>query len=44
MFSNNDQIAIMLNKDESDEDLFLFNKMQEWRKWASVVAKEVVKL
>jgi hypothetical protein len=22
----------------------LFNKMQEWRKWASVVAKEVVKL
>lgn len=44
MFSNNDQIAIMLNKDESAEDLFLFNKMQEWRKWASVVAKEVVKL
>jgi hypothetical protein len=30
-FTNDDQIAIMLNKDESEEDAFLFNKMQEWR-------------
>ena len=28
-FSNDDQIAIMLNKDDSDDDLMLFNKMQE---------------
>lgn len=28
-FSNDDQIAIMLNKDDSAEDLLLFNKMQE---------------
>ena len=28
-FTNDDQIAIMLNKDESDEDAFLFSKMQE---------------
>ena len=41
-FSNNDQIAIMLNKDDSDEDLLLFNKMQEWRKWAGVVANKIM--
>lgn len=44
LFSNDGQIAIILNKDDSEEDLLLFNKMQEWRKWAGVVAKEVVKL
>lgn len=31
LFSNDDQIAIILNKDKSPEDLELFNKMQEWR-------------
>lgn len=41
-FTNNDQIAIMLNKDDSDEDLLLFNKMQEWRKWAGVVANKIM--
>ena len=30
-FTNDDQIAIMLNKDDSEEDLLLFDKMQEWR-------------
>lgn len=41
-FTNDDQIAIILNKDDSDEDLILFNKMQEWRAWASIVAKKIV--
>ena len=41
-FTNNDQIAIILNKDESEEDLLLFNKMQEWRDWASIVAKKIL--
>lgn len=28
-FTNDDQLAIILNKDDSEEDLLLFNKMQE---------------
>ena len=40
-FTNDDQIAIILNKDNSEEDLFLFNKMQEWRQWSGVVAKTI---
>ena len=44
LFPNNDQIAIMLNKDDSEEDLLLFNKMQEWRRWSGKVAKEIVKI
>lgn len=44
LFPNNDQIAIMLNKDDSEEDLLLFNKMQEWRHWSGKVAKEIVKI
>ena len=43
-FTNNDQIAIMLNKEDSEEDLLLFNKMQEWRQWAGLVAKKIVEL
>ena len=41
-FTNDDQIAIMLNKDDSEEDLFLFDKMQEWRAWAGIIAKKIV--
>lgn len=44
MFSNDDQIAIMLNRDRSKEDLELFDKMQEWRDWAGVLAKKVVSM
>lgn len=43
-FNNDDQIAIMLNKEDSEEDLLLYNKMQEWRKWAGVVAKKIENL
>jgi hypothetical protein len=32
----------MLNKDDSEEDLLLFNKMQEWRAWAGIIAKKIV--
>lgn len=42
MFTNDDQIAIILNKDFSEEDLFRFNKMQEWRQWAGTVAEKIV--
>lgn len=45
LFSNDDQIAIMLNKDSGlEEDLLAYQKMQEWREWASVVAKKVISI
>lgn len=44
LFSNDDQIAIMLNKERSAEDAELFDKMQEWRDWCGVLAKKVVNL
>ena len=44
LFSNDDQIAIMLNKDESENDLIIYNKMQEYRGWASILAKKILSL
>lgn len=41
-YSNDDQIAIILNKDNSDEDLLRYNKMQEWRNWASLASKAIL--
>lgn len=44
-YSNDDQIAIMLNKDSGDEvDLLAYDKMQEWREWASIVAKRIIEI
>lgn len=43
-YSNDDQIAIMLNKDESEEDLERYNRMQSWREWASTLSKKIVEL
>lgn len=37
-YSNDDQIAIMLNKDDSEEDLEKYNRMQAWREWAAKLA------
>lgn len=39
-YTNDDQIAIILNKDDSDEDAFVYNKMQEWREWCGNLAKK----
>ena len=44
IWSNDDQIAIMLNKDSSPEDTLYYNKMQEWRGWASTLAHALVDL
>lgn len=41
-FTNDDQIAIILNKDDSEEDSLLFNKMQAWREWSGVIAKKII--
>lgn len=43
-YSNDDQIAIMLNKDNSELDLMYYNKMQEWREWASILAHSIQNL
>lgn len=41
-YSNDDQIAIILNKDDSEEDQLAYQKMQEWREWASIFAKKIM--
>lgn len=44
-YSNDDQIAIMLNKNSGEEvDLLAYDKMQEWREWASIVAKKIMEI
>lgn len=43
-YTNDDQIAIMLNKDNSSEDTLYYNKMQEWRGWSSTLAHALVDL
>lgn len=43
-YSNDDQIAIILNKDNSEEDKMLFDKMQEWRDWAGQLAHILAEL
>lgn len=43
-YSNDDQIAIMLNKDDSEEDALAYEKMQEWREWASVLARKIMEI
>lgn len=44
-YSNDDQIAIMLNKDSGEEiDLLAYQKMQEWRDWASLVVKKIMEI
>ena len=44
LFSNDDQIAIMLNKGCSEQDDLVFEKMQEYRDWAGMLAKKIVSL
>lgn len=40
-YSNDDQIAIMLNAQLSDEDKMYYNKMQEWREFSGYIAKSI---
>lgn len=40
-YSNDDQLALMLNKDNGEEGSIFYNKMQEWREWAGWFAKKV---
>ena len=43
-YSNDDQIAIILNKDDSDDDLLKYNRMMEWRKFSAFLAKRLINL
>ena len=42
-YSNDDQIAIVINRDDSEEDNLKFQQMQEWRSWCASLAKEIIK-
>ena len=45
LFNNDDQIAIILNKDSGEEeDLLRYNKMQEWREWAGQLAHKILEI
>lgn len=41
-YSNDDQIAIILNRDDSDEDLMRYNRMMQWREFAAELAKRII--
>ena len=41
-YSNDDQIALMLNKDDSEEDLLRYKRMMQWREFASTLANEII--
>ena len=41
-YSNDDQIAIILNREDSQEDEARYQEMQRWREFAAGVAKIVV--
>lgn len=43
-YSNDDQMALILNNGMSEDDTMLFNKMQEWRSFAGDIARSVVSL
>ena len=43
-YSNDDQIAIILNKDNSEEDILAFNRMQSWRNMATDIAKSAINI
>lgn len=43
-YSNDDQIALILNHQNSEEDEIAYNRMQEWRNWAGELAKKVTDL
>ena len=44
-YSNDDQIAIILNKDSGEkEDILRYNKMQEWREYAGELAHKILEI
>ena len=44
MFTNDDQIAIILNRYDSESDSILYDKMQQYRSWCSRLAKKMMEV
>ena len=40
-YSNDDQLAIILNKDNDETAAMYFQKMQEWREFAGFIARSI---
>lgn len=40
-YSNDDQLAILLNRDENEMGAIYYQKMQEWRKFATFIAHSI---
>lgn len=43
-YSNDDQIAIMLNRYDSEEDELRYDRMMQWREFAADLAKKITNL
>ena len=43
-YSNDDQIAIILNKEDSEEDRIRYERMMQWREFAADLAKKIANL
>lgn len=44
-FTNDDQIAIILNRDSGQkDDVTMYDKMQEWRDWCSYLSRRFVEI
>ena len=41
-YTIDDQMAIILNKDENPEKLLDFDRMQSWRNWAGTLASKIL--
>lgn len=42
-YSNDDQIALLLNKDDSEEDMIRYEKMMRWREFAARLSKAIMR-
>ena len=43
-YSNDDQIAIILNKEDSEEDRIRYERMMQWREFAAELSKRILTL
>lgn len=41
-YSNDDQIAILINKNDSEDDAIKYERMQAWREYAARLAKAII--
>lgn len=43
-YSNDDQLAVILNKEDGEDGRLEYERMQAWREWAADVAKKITEL